>query len=366
MSVTAISRTEAQRRIAASLHLPNSNGQVDVPFVAQALRRAIHILAPCPRHEIESAVRKSLLGLCPVEELTGIVEETTEALLVYGDILEMRPLQTDAWHEASVVLRPAPPSFIVRHDQSIILIGVAGDEITPLVGETGARLQYRGPLRILAPLPDENLTQTLSDIGLLELTEAVWLRLPSIETSASYVAKWKKDLLAAPPQDATISGLRVIAPEGANMIYRDRWIEPDQSFSGMYVARRPQRYGNDIWCLVELAGGRPERFLDLHSVGDRLRPCDIAWRIQMALDAQAGAPQRFRIRQEAPATYIDFLTPLPSWAVRKLMISAQRVEPYRSILTFVLQTTDIDDTINFLRQRLWLTPERKGEGGAAQ
>jgi hypothetical protein len=364
MSIQAISAQEAIVTVAISLQVPPST-DLNIPVVSQALRRAVSILAPCPRHELERAVLKSLAGLDADDRTEALIEETTESLLVYGDILEMRPLAADAWREAAITLRPAPPSFVVRADQSIVLVGVAGDDITPLVGELRSRLEYRGPLRILTPQSSEDLRSLLKDLGLIELSESAWLRLPPVEPAPAYIAKWEADLSAAPAQLTEIEGLRVLAPAARVAFYRDRWIESDASLSGMFVGRRRQRYGKDIWCLVDLAAGRPQRFLDLFSVGDRLRPCDVAWRIQMAIDAQAGTPQFFRLRESEGACFVDFPNPLPSWAARKLMISGERADPHRAVSTYALRGNDINEINEFLRQRLWLVPEGcAGEGEA--
>src|SRR5277367_1215863 len=63
------------------------------------------------------------------------VEEILEALLVHGDLLEMMSSAADEWRASDFVLRPAPPTFVRRSDGSIVILGVAGDEFTPLTGE---------------------------------------------------------------------------------------------------------------------------------------------------------------------------------------------------------------------------------------
>lgn len=249
MSIQAISAHEAIEKVAISLQVPPATA-LNIPVVCQALRRAVSFLAPCPRHELERAVLKSLAGLDAAGQTEALIEEATESLLVYGDILEMRPLSADLWREAAITLRPAPPSFVVRADRSIVLVGIAGDDITPLVGELRTRVEYRGPLRILTPQSSEDLRSLLKDLGLIELSESTWLRLPPAEPAPGYIAKWKADLSAAPAQVTEIDGLRVLAPAARVVFYRDRWIEPDASLDGMFVGadgRGTARTSGALW-----------------------------------------------------------------------------------------------------------------------
>jgi hypothetical protein len=64
------------------------------------------------------------------DDLRIRTEETLETLLVYGEILEMRTAVDDPWQASPFVLRPAPPSFVIRQDDAVVILGVAGDEIT--------------------------------------------------------------------------------------------------------------------------------------------------------------------------------------------------------------------------------------------
>jgi hypothetical protein len=344
-------------QVASALRIPDRTNAVTPHLLAQALRRAAHILAPCSRPELERAVRQSFRGLgLGDDEVRERIEETLEALLIYSEILEMRAAVDDPWDTSPFVLRPAPPSFVVAQNQSLIVLGVAGDELTPFSEEFNGRLVFEGVLRILPPVGDEDLRSLLRDLGLIELTEQAWLRLPSVESAAAHIAGWRQQLAAA-PQSAAIEGLRILDTARPVFFYPERWVQPAPAHSGMYVARRAQLYGADLWCLVELERGVPARFLDLVSKGDRLRPCDVAWRIQMALDASAGGPQRFRIRQEKASPVLDFFSPLPSWAERKLAVVGQRAERHKCMLSYAVPASDTDNEIRFLRERLWIAPE---------
>jgi hypothetical protein len=355
--VTLIPSHEVLPRIAKSLRIADVSARLTAQLIAQALRRAAHILAPCPRHELERAVRQSLRGLdLGDDDLRICTEETLETLLVYGEILEMRTAADDLWLTSPFVLRPAPPAFVVRKNGSVIILGVAGDEITPFTSDMNARVAYCGVLRILSPDGSEDLRALLREMELIELPENTWLRLPPVESAAAYLATWRQKLSITATATA-IEGLRILDTVRPSSYYPDRWVDPRVAHSGTYVARRDQRYGAPLWCLVDLKDGVPCRFVDLTSRGDRVRPCDIAWRIQMALDAQAGCPQRFRVRPLGPEYGLDFFSPLPSWAERKLAVAGEKTDRHKSLLSYCVSTTDLEHETQFLRGRLWMEPE---------
>jgi hypothetical protein len=136
--------------------------------------------------------------------------------------------------------------------------------------------------------------------------------------------------------------------------YAGRWSEA-AGRTGVFIGRRGQRYGSDLWCLVELAGGCVRRFLDFVSVGDRVRPCDVAWRVQMAFDAAAGRPQRMAVRSGSDdRAILDFFSPLPSWAERRLTVSGTKVDRERCLLSYSLPSARLVSELEFLKNCLWL------------
>ena len=150
VTFTVIPEVAALTRVMEALRLPASDagGDLTLPLIGQALRRAAHILAPCPRHELERAVRQSLMGFtADPEQLTSRIADALDALLAYGDILEMEPPADDPWTVSPLIVRPAPPAFVARKTGSMIILGVAGEEITPLSSEMNSRLTWHGVLR---------------------------------------------------------------------------------------------------------------------------------------------------------------------------------------------------------------------------
>jgi hypothetical protein len=239
MTISVITSKDAIHRVARSLGFqgPAPVEDLEPEVIAQALRRAVHILAPCRKHELENAMLESFAGLGHArEELARVVEHTLEELIVYGDILEMRDADDDHWSRSALVLRPAPPSFIERKNGSIVVIGVAGDEITPFTAELASRIRHNSGLRTIYPDDGEDLKSLLHEIGLLELPERVWLRIPKLESAASYLADQRRQL-AREPASGGIEGIRILDPSRSPAFYRDRWLDAGARHEGIFVGR---------------------------------------------------------------------------------------------------------------------------------
>lgn len=364
MTVTIVPKEALLDHLARVFRVESPDRTQLFPRVAaQAVRRASYILAPCAQSRLQSAVVSSLLGVGPSEEeVERIVADVIERLIVFGDLLEMRSADIDPWRESSYVLRPAPPVFVMRPNGGAFITGIAGDDISPLNSDLEPRLYHNGVLQVLGPAPDEDLQLVLRDLGLAELTENAWLRIPPPQDPASYLRTWLNDL-AAQELASSIEGLSVIDPTRPRHFYKGRWTTELRSLDGAFVARRPQTYGVPIWCLAQLSGGRPQRFLDFTSKGDRVRPCDIAWRVQLALDAAAGTPQEFALDRDGADTTLSFFAPLPSWAERKLATDGKRLDQVKGTLfSFKFQTGDVAEHVRFLREQVWLE-ERTSRGG---
>lgn len=356
MSIDLLSDDDAWHRVAASLHmkLPDPITHYLPQIYAQALRRASVILAPCGRNELERSVTRSFAGLLPKDdELRGYIADVLEELLVYGDVLEMRSATSDPWREKQLVLRPAPPAFVQKKNGTFILIGVAGDDITPVIGEMSRQIQYHGVLRLLASnIP--NLKANLLDLGVLELPEKAWLRLPPVVSWIAYLAQWVDKLVQSPTTE-NVDGLQIIDTRKSVKFYPGRFVVPSAVHSGMYVGRRTQKYGAPLWCIVRLEAGTSRALLDLVSPGDRERPCDLAWRIQMAIDAQANTPQLMRERGDERV--LDFFSPIPSWAERKLATIGGKVAPSKCLLSYRFPADSINEIKMFFSNYLWIAQD---------
>lgn len=356
--IVMLDRADCLRYLSRSLGLPGSTN-LDNALIAQSLRRTVFIAAPCSVRTARTLVVKSLEPLFDdLEDLRMRVAQVVDDLIAMGDLLEMRREST---RETSFVLRPAPPAFVLRPDGTFIILGVAGDEITPSQVHDYAIAYRAGGLRTLAPSDVESCRQTLLDLGLIELPIRVWLHAPGPIDSSEFVKSWV-DRLPKTAHPERIDHVEILGPSVATSYYKGRWQALSERHAGIFVARRPQRYGANLWCLVEVKDGLVQRFVDIHPKDSRFRGCDEAWRLQAALDAQAAAPQHLRVARSEEDVVLSFTSPLPAWAVRRLSLIGERVVPPRALLSFVLPSGNSEDELRWLEEMLWFA---RDEGGAA-
>lgn len=321
--------------------------------LAGALRRAASYLCPCSPGTLVRAVVRPLRGLVPdLEKAKELVEGTLEAMISHGDMLE-QPEVRDGTATARVLLYAAPASFVVRQSGLVVLLGVAADQLSPLPSELERRIQYLGHVRRLIPSsPTEDLRGELRQLGLLELSSDAWLKGPNSCTASQVVAAIDRALDTVPPS-RDIPGLVLLDPTKPVRYYRGRWTEP-KAQTGRFVARRQQAYGADLWCYVHLTNGQAERMIDLPQRGSRWRGCDEAWYLQMAIDAQRGAPQRFRTIPSGDAAVLQFFSPAPAWARRRWDAIGEPVPSSGSLFAYRIPRAEIDEERRFMREALWL------------
>lgn len=326
------------------------------PLIAQSLRRAVFNTAPCPAQTLRSLVFAALSPFTgDAEALKVNIEETLEDVIAMGDILEMR---TDLDGRRDVVLRPAPPAFVGRRDGTFIILGVAGDEITPAMQTTVVH-QDSG-LRCIRPDDTQTCRNELLDLGLIELSERLWLFVPAQMSAIDVLAHWKGRL----PVDAkpeTVEGLEILNGASATTFYKGRWSGFSAQHSGTFVGRRPQRYGSKLWCLAEVMDGVVLRLVDIRAKDSRTRDCDEAWRLQAAIDAAVGTPQAVRVSANGSTSILAFSAPLPAWAARRLSFIGKPVSVPRSLLAFEIPQQNVQDELRWLGENLWLARKEKGE-----
>ncbi|XXF79750.1 hypothetical protein P2318_08310 [Myxococcaceae bacterium GXIMD 01537] len=321
--------------------------------LAGALRRAASYLCPCSAATLVRAVVRPLRGLVPdLDKAEELIEETLEAMIAHGDLLEQPEVQGDA-PSARVLLYAAPASFVMRQSGLVVLLGVAAGQLSPLPSELERHIQYLGHVRRLAPSSREDLRSELRQLGLLELTSDAWLKGPKLGAASQFVAANNRALDGvAPSRD--IPGLLLLDPTKPVRYYRGRWAEP-KAQTGRFVARRQQAYGADLWCYVRLNNGQPERMVDLPQQGSRWRGCDEAWHLQMAIDAHRGSPQQFRVGPSVgDAVVLELFSPVPAWARRRWDAIGEPMPSTGSLFTYLIPKTEIDEERRFAREALWL------------
>jgi hypothetical protein len=77
---------------------------------------------------------------------------------------------------------------------------------------------------------------------------------------------------------------------------------------------------------------------------------------KMAIDDGLGTPQTYRRRDTAADTFLDFFSPLPLWATRRLAVLGHPALRENCLFTYWLPSRAVAFEENILRERLWLKP----------
>ena len=350
-----VSAADVHAQMVAELGLdPSAVDLTSVEAVAGALRRAATFLCPCTALTLVRGVVRPMRGLVPdLEAFKALVEETLEAIIAHGDILEQVDVEGGCAHGAAALLYTVPAGFIARESGAVILRGVTRDQLSALPDDLEARIEYVNHLRRLSPGPAEDLRSDLLQLGLIETSYSTWLRAPQPETAAQHVARLDRLLDAAAPS-RDVPGLSLLDPTRGVRYYRGRWVLP-RAQSGRYIARRSQAYGADLWCYIEVRGGNTARLIDFPSPCSRWRGCDEAWHLQMAIDAQRGEPQRFRVRPgPGGSRIVEFFSPVPMWARRRWDAVGEPVYASGCLFAYRFAQPEVAEEVRYARQALWL------------
>lgn len=351
-----LSAAEVHARKVAELGLGSSALDLSsTEAIAGALRRAAGFLCPCSGATLVRAVVGPLKGLCAEgNDLSERIEETLEAVVSHGDVLEHRDVAAEQGSQPGTLLYAAPPSYVRRASGTVLILGITPDRLSPLPHELEAQIEYVNHVRRLPVTAAEDLATELSRLGLVDLSIRAWLRAPAAETPSRHLTRLG-DLLDGASPSLEIPGLTLIDPASPVRYYRGRWVQP-RAQRGRFVGRRSQAYGADLWCYVEMGDGQPRRFLDL-PLGGSARGCDEAWRLQAAIDAQRGAPQCFNVRQGPTGSrtkVIDFFSPVPMWARRRWNAVGESVLSSGCLFSYSFPESEIDEELRFVREELWL------------
>jgi hypothetical protein len=327
--------------------------------MAASLRRAASLLCPATPGGIVRSVLEVLAGLPGYrdDETKGQLETVLEALVGYGDLLELPAEDPD-----SIGLRIylGPPSFVRRSSGSCLLIGVRPDGAQLVGDELAALIEYEGHVRTV-PSSDA-LDEAIASSGLTELSPEQWLEAPRPATPSELIGEYDSRLQVAGPS-GDIADPRVLDPSLPVTYYRGRWRSPKPSDTGTFVARRPQAFGADLWCFAQVTGGHITQLIDLPIFGSLVLGADEAWRLQAAIDATNERHQQVRIQRGAGRTRLDFFSPLPSWAQRRLdVVGIPLLRERGSLFSYSLPTFEVEEELRFLIDMLWMAtndqPER--------
>lgn len=353
--IRAAAAGEVVARLGTALGLPPTGAAVDL--VRPALRRASYNLGTTTAAELVRYVAEPLTGLGVGRE---VVEIAFDDAVVYGDLIETPRTSEDPWDAPPRVIRPAPPCYVARPDGTVVVLGVSGDLPSALTAELDALIDRDGPVRILRGHDDPSLPVRLEGVGFLRIPEAVWLREPRRETAVDHVAAWRGRLTATSADPGGVPNLEIVDPSAKPTFYAGRWRPPRSDEAGLRVARRPRRYGSPAWCAALFEAGVAMRILEFEPEDPRTSPRDLAWRLQAAIDAARGTPQRARRVAEGSASRLDLFSPLPSFAERRLALVGRKTTGGGRLFGYVLCDEAVAAEAAALAATMWI--ETRDEG----
>lgn len=353
MVVEPISQEEIVSLTRQAVALPGTAHIYDEAFLAALVRRAAGILCPCSDRTIFRAVMEGLSRLADdAERLEACVESAVEKAMVAGDLLELTHATTGEPDAKGTWVFAAPPSFVALQSGSVFFMGIAPDDPNPLPPELSSRILYERHFRQIHSESGEDLPRTLRDLGVLELSEQSWLKLLREETANGFVERMERQLMAQ-PASGSVPDLLILDSARDPSYYKGRWNGPRRE-TGCFVARRPQAYGAALWGYAHLKDGVLDKFLDFPLRRDRWRGSDIAWQLQLAIDFCRGVPQKYRRRGTSGGLCLDFYSPLPLWAERRIAVVGHPAERLRCLFTYQLPEREVAAAEAFLQKHLWL------------
>ena len=353
--ITVVSPALVVMSARQALRLPVGDNADDAYWIA-TLRRLAGYHCPCSPRTLIASVIESHRNLVAVDDtLIEQIERLIDSLVAAGDLLELSDVTTLDETVKATWLFAAPPTFIVHPSGTAFLAGLASDDPLPLPAELLERVKTRGAIRTISPLEGEDLSLLLNGIGFRQLSLETWLKNPKREEASVHIANMDARLVQRSPI-ADTKDMRLLDWTLDKRRYRDRWCAPLRQ-TGSFIVRRPQAYGADLWAYGRFNLGQLEALIDLPLPGSRWRGCDSAWRLQLALDARADRPQRYRIHPNDGFTHFDFFFPLPSWARRRLGVVGEELSPEGCLMSFRVPVNEADEEQAFLRNYLYFESE---------
>jgi hypothetical protein len=303
-----------------------------------------------------------LAVLGPVDGDPGITRDAIwdllDSLIAVGDLLELRD-EVDG--QSVRLLYLGPPSYIEREPGVYLLAGIRPYGAALVDPELSQSIERDGESRI-ARLDPAGADDRLASAGLDRIERERWVSSPGSEPAEGFVKRLAGQLDVARPS-GDIEGLQIIDPAAPVRYYRGRWRSPTSGDTGDFVARRPQEYGADLWCVVRMEGGAPIKMLEF-PIHDPLVPArDEAWRLQMAIDADRGTPQIYATHPLTPdAEVVRFFSPIPGFAQRYLeLVGVPLPNEPRCLFAFGVPDGAMHDLEHLLVDRLWMKPDPKEE-----
>lgn len=356
MGIGALSPEQVADRALTSLGLGDAGVDLfSIEALASSLRRAASFSCPATPTTILRTVADALRGLPGYSEDTHTQLDTVlDALVGVGDLLELPSGGPDGGKRLIYLGHPA---FIRRDSGTCVLIGVRPDGEPLATDDLATQIEFDGHLRLVRGTAGLDELMAANDIA--ERSALQWLHAPHSRSAKEVITEYAGRLDAAGPS-GEIDEARLIDPTSSVRYYRGRWRSPKSDDTGVFVARRPQAYGADLWCVAQLDHGSFNRLVDLPRFGSLFPAADEAWELQAAIDAASGHPQLVRVRpaSNATSTVLDFFSPLPSWAQRRLDLFGTPLLTSRGALfSYSLPASETGEELAFLAERLWMSTD---------
>lgn len=319
--------------------------------LAALLRRCGAFKCPCPPAALVRSALALLNGVRDDQNARDLLSDLVDQLVSYGDFVESKEISGQS---NARLLYIAPPAFVEVSPYIFLILGIGADDRSLLPRECGEKIERRGHARILKSLERMGARATLMAAGFAEITSEEWLKVPEQRTADKHLLRYV-DLLAKSERPGSVDELQLLNTNLSVRYYSGRW-EPQKRQTGTFVARRPQAYGAPLWSVVELEDGRLSRLLDLPTFETKWRGCDEAWHLQQAIDATAGHPQVYKLRDETDhSVVLDVFSPIPSWAQRRWDYVGVRVPRLHSLVAYRFDSSVLQAELHFAQERMWLS-----------
>lgn len=333
-----------------------------VEGISASLRRAASFMCPSSPERLVDAVLEAIQPIRRSDLIRDDIVDVLDQLVASGDLLELR----HGNGRSTRLLYLAPPSYIERVPGTYLLMGIRSFG-APLIGdELAEAIKYERHMRILT-IDSTEADGELRSRGLHRVRKDRWVSSPRVERPAEFIERYRARLDVA-AEAGQLAGLALLDPTSEVRYYRGRWRAPQENDTGDFIARRPQAYGADMWCLVRFQGGEPQRLLEFPVDNPVVPGRDEAWRYQAAVDALRGTAQQFRLRRGASSsaadTKIDFFSPLPGFAERYVQLVGLALGKVPGALfSFRLPMEAVCDVTAFLTDMLWMTNDEDSRDG---
>jgi hypothetical protein len=362
MRLTKLSAGEASTLAVETLGLnADAIDLTSLEGIFASLRRAASFMCPTSPSRLIDAVLDAIRPLQADKSGRNDIADALDLLVTSGDLLELR----NESGRSTRLLYLAPPSYIERATGTYLLMGIRPLGAPLIEDDLAQGIDYEGHTRILTLLASDADSQ-LQSLGLQAIPKDRWVARPSREQPAELIERYRARLDVAGAA-GHLDELQLLDPTSPVRYYSGRWRPPAAGDNGDFIARRPQAYGADLWCLIRFESGVAQRLVEM-PVNDPVVPGrDEAWRYQAAIDALRGQPQTFRVRAsmstEADNTF-DFFGPLPGFAERYMELAGLYLgKTPGALFSYRVPGAATGDTRAFMTDMLWMTQEEAPSGG---